>query len=77
LAELSAFARGMLDLCPHTECEGVQELAVNQRVLVEVTATEPCGEDCLCADAVPFFPAVCYRLAPDLRQPDADRGKPV
>jgi hypothetical protein len=74
VVELSAFARGMLDLCPHTECEGVQELAVNQGVLVEVTVTEPCGDNCMCAE-VSDFPLTCYRLAPDLKQPDADGVK--
>ncbi len=62
---LQAFARGMLDLCPFDECEGVQELAVQQGVLVEVAAAEPCGEDCKCA-WVTDFPAQCFRLAPSL-----------
>jgi hypothetical protein len=75
VAELSAFARGILDLCPHTECEGIQELAVNQGVLVEVTATEPCGDECACAE-VSDFPQACYRLAADLQQPAADGDKP-
>lgn len=66
VAELGAFARGILELCPHTECEGIQELAVNHGVLVEVTVTEPCGDDCMCAE-VSDFPLKCYRLSPSLQ----------
>lgn len=64
VAELRRFAVGILDLCPHTECEGIQELAVNHGVLVEVTVTEPCGDNCECAE-VSDFPLTCYRLAPE------------
>ena len=68
---LRSFAAGMLDLCPHTECEGVQELAVQHGVLVEVTATDPCGEGCHCAELVDF-PTQCFRIAPSY----ADGGSP-
>lgn len=70
IAELRRFAVGILDLCPHTECEGIQELAVNHGVLVEVTVTEPCGDNCECAE-VSDFPLTCYRLAPEF----ADEAK--
>ena len=72
VAELRRFAVGILDLCPHTECEGIQELAVNHGVLVEVTVTEPCGDNCECAE-VSDFPLTCYRLAPEFADGEKQR----
>ncbi len=46
---------GSLDGCD------IQEYGVKHGLLVKFTATEPCGEDCACAEV--GLPTECYRRA--------------
>lgn len=43
----------------------VEEWGVVAGVMVQVRATEPCGEACVCAE-MDNLPGECYRLAPDI-----------
>ncbi len=42
----------------------IQEMAENHGLLVQKTMTEPCCDDCMCAE-VSDFPTTCYRKTYD------------
>ncbi len=44
----------------------VQDKAKELGLLIEVPVTEPCGEDCTCAE-YGEFPQVCLRLADEVQ----------
>ncbi len=60
--ELEAFANDVLEHQAGSldGCE-IQEYGVKHGLLVKFTATEPCGEDCACAEV--GLPTECYRRA--------------
>ncbi len=72
--QLIAFAREILsgyrcDEIGDIEGGDLQDIAHKHGLLLEITATEPCAEDCVCAEAGEF-PATCYRLHPTLARDD-------
>ena len=69
LGPLKAFAREVIEC--RTGClEGcdIDDLALKYGLLEVVEATEPCCENCACAEFGPF-PQECYRLAGILKGP--------
>lgn len=71
--DFAAFAYAILDqywleagLLSGTPDGGhIQDIAVKCGLLIPHTATEPCGENCNCAD-VADFPCTCYRVHEDV-----------
>lgn len=43
------------------ELSDVQDIALSTNVIKEVTANEPCGEICQCAEFGEEFPTKCHR----------------
>ena len=62
LASLRAFAQAVMESWPESDVDGgeLQDMAERHGLLRPETRTEPCGEDCLCAE-VGDFPTTCYR----------------
>lgn len=72
LRNLAKFGEAVLEEFQeaYTDIDGgwLQDKAVECGVLVEVEATEPCGDNCGCA-GVTDFPTTCYRRAADVGAP--------
>jgi hypothetical protein len=64
--DLKRFAERVLDAANYGDLDGgdLQEIAVECGVLREITVTEPCGEDCGCAEFHTTGPWTCYRRVP-------------
>lgn len=63
---LRAFAQAILKGWPDFDTyDGfdLQELATTHGLLAPIQVTEPCGEDCNCAE-YGDFPTDCYRFTP-------------
>lgn len=81
---LRAFARDVMAAGPDGDVDGgaLQEIAVTHGLLVPETRTEPCGDECACAEyytrAEMADGVTCYRRAPLLRpQGTADEAGPA
>jgi hypothetical protein len=63
LEKLRGFANRIMEHWPNGDVDGgdLQEAAVEFELLVDVTAAEPCGEACMCAEYGADFPTQCYR----------------
>lgn len=65
--KLIDFARWVIDEHRSTFCDvggaEIQEKLEELGLLVEVPVSEPCGENCQCADYTTEWPTVCLRLA--------------
>jgi hypothetical protein len=62
VVHLRAFAQQIMTSWPHGDVDGgfLQDAALACGLLTPVTATEPCGENCQCAE-FDDFPQTCYR----------------
>lgn len=62
LRPLRAFAQDIMSSWPEGGLDGgdIQDLAVKHGLLAPVTVTEPCGENCCCAEYADF-PQQCFR----------------
>mgnify|MGYP001572092811 CR=1 FL=1 len=68
---LKEFARRVLDRHDVGDVDGgaIQDWGLELGLLVKVQVTEPCGEECSCAEW-DDFPQECIRLAPELTNPE-------
>ena len=69
LRQLEAFTAAIMEDWHEGDLDGGsrQDIAVKHGVLLETVVTEPCGENCNCAD-YDDFPQSCYRLTKAMRQ---------
>ena len=70
LAKFGAWCLGEMDRDGGGDIDGgaAQDKALELGVLERVTVTEPCGEDCYCAEFYGEFPAECIREAAAIRE---------
>lgn len=63
LEKLRGFANRIMQAWPNGDVDeaDLQEAALEFELLVDVVATEPCGEVCMCEDCGAEFPTRCYR----------------
>lgn len=71
--DLIGFATAVLDSWPDGGIDGgdLQDLGVRFGLLSPVTVTEPCNENCHCAEYYDEFPAECLRRVPLTNHHDA------
>jgi hypothetical protein len=69
-ARLQAFAQAVMLSWPDHDVDGgdLQEIAERHSLIVPVEVTEPCSDNCPCAE-VDSFPLTCYRKTPLLALP--------
>lgn len=61
-AAFAAFAVDIMSGWPHSnEASELQETATKHGLLIETTATQPCGEGCMCQEYDSEFPTKCYQ----------------
>ena len=63
MPDFRRFAERIMQHWPEGDVDGgdLQDLAIACGLLTPVTATEPCGEGCWCAEYHGDFPVTCYR----------------